>query len=63
MVSSLRVLAVLTAASSLAGASAAQGPSTAGSTPGTGHVALDLATPQPAECLGQTEGPWTVVAL
>src|SRR5215212_1971466 len=62
MVSTLRALAVLTAAASLAGASAAQGPSTAGTTPGTGHVTLDLTAPQPAECLGQTDGPWTLVA-
>jgi hypothetical protein len=57
----LRSAAVLTAAMCLSGVSAAQAPP-AGSTPGTGHVALDLATPQPAECLGQTDGPWTVVA-
>jgi hypothetical protein len=62
MMSTLRALAVLTAAATLAGASAAQGPSTAGSTPGTGHVTLDLTAPQPAECLGQTDGPWAVVA-
>jgi hypothetical protein len=57
----LRSAAVLTAAVCLSGVSAAQAPP-GGTTPGTGHVALDLATPQPAECLAEPAGPWTVVA-
>src|SRR4051794_16361775 len=57
----LRSAAALTVVASFAGVLAAQAPSAA-TTPGTGHVALDLSAPQPAECLGQTDGPWTVVA-
>jgi hypothetical protein len=57
----LRSAAALTAAVCLSGVSAGQAPS-GGTTPGTGHVALDLATPQPAECLAEPAGPWTVVA-
>src|SRR4051812_41943553 len=57
----LRSAAALTAAVCLSGVSAGQAPS-AGSTPGTGHVALDLATPQPAESLAEPAGPWAVVA-
>ena len=56
-----RSVAAMTVVASIAGMSAAQAPSV-GTTPGTGHVGLDLSAPQPAECLGQTDGPWTVVA-
>jgi len=57
----LRSAVALIMAVCLSGVSAGQAPS-GGTTPGTGHVVLDLATPQPAECLGQTDGPWAVVA-
>jgi hypothetical protein len=61
MTTPLRSLAAMTVVAALAGVSAAQ-QSAAGTTPGTGHVALDLSAPQPAECLSQPPGPWTVVA-
>jgi hypothetical protein len=51
------------------------GTTTRGTTPGSGMIAIDLTnapscatgvsdlqTPQPAERLGQTDGPWTVIA-
>lgn len=65
MVKSLRLLAVLTAALSLAGVSVAQGPPAPGVTPGTGNRTIDLTTPQPAECLCEPaaqSGPWMEVA-
>jgi len=70
MRSVLRSAAALAALVWLSGIAAAQSPST-GTTPGAGLVALDLtgtpatpglASPQPAECLGQPAGPWTLVA-
>jgi hypothetical protein len=44
MVATFRTLAVLTAALSLAGAAAADGPSTAGATPCTGARVIDLSS-------------------
>jgi hypothetical protein len=63
MTHSLRALAAMTAALSLAGASVGQQPPAAGNTPGTAARVIDLTAPQPAECLAEpADGPWMVVA-
>jgi hypothetical protein len=71
MTSILRSLALLTAALSIPAAAFAEGAPSAGTTPGSGGVVVDLSTPStvtglasplPAECLGRTDGPWVVVA-
>jgi hypothetical protein len=64
MKTAFRSLAILAAGFGLAGSLHAQ--STAGTIPGAGLVPVPVASPLtmplPAECLGQTDGPWTVIA-